>query len=229
MTAPVLPAPYAPGFLVDCLRRVVPKTWPLLEWLKTVYRPYIAPLNDLLRLIPEGARVFDIGCGNGALLALVAAHRKPAAVGGVDIDPGLIDRARILLRQVSRDLEPDLSVYDGESLPASFGGFDTVLLVDVLHHVPPDRQAAFLAMIHDRMAPGATLILKDMDADARFWVQFNRLHDRVLAGEAGHEPSAVGLAEQLRQLGFEVTPAVHRRMLVYWHFTLHCRRPGSEP
>jgi 2-polyprenyl-3-methyl-5-hydroxy-6-metoxy-1,4-benzoquinol methylase len=226
MTRPILPTPYANRFLVDFLRRHTPPDWTLLEWLKTVYRPYIAPLDDLLRAIPEGARVFDIGCGNGALLALVAGHRQPIAIGGVDIAPGLVDRARLLLAHVARDLATELSVYDGLTLPESFAAFDTVLLVDVLHHVPESRQAAFLAMIHERMAPGATLILKDMDADARFWVQFNRIHDRLLAGEAGHEPSAVALSEQLQQLGFVVSPAEHRRMLVYGHFTLHCRKPG---
>lgn len=210
--------------LVACLRRYVPSDWPWLERLKTVYRPCIAPLDDLLGHIPVGARVFDIGCGNGALLALVAAYRQPAAIGGVDLDPGLIERAGILLRQVDESVQPDLAVYDGETLPRSLAGYDTVLLVDVLHHVPPDRQAAFLAAIHAGMAPGATLILKDMDADARPWVWCNRLHDRLLAGAAGHEPSAALLAPHLQALGFDVAPAVHRRMLVYGHVTVICRR-----
>jgi SAM-dependent methyltransferase len=224
MTGSVGPAPYAVQDLITFLRRHTPADWPWPDRLKTVYRPYIAPLDDLLAGIPAQSRVYDVGCGNGALLALVAAYRQPAAIGGVDVDPGLVDRARQLLQRVAPALPARVCVFDGTELPEGLQDFDTVLLVDVLHHVPPTHQHAFLTSLHDRMAPGATLHLKDIDADSRFWCLFNRLHDRLLAGAAGHEPSAVQLVETLQQIGFNVDPPVRRRMLVYPHFTVRCRR-----
>ena len=41
----------------------------------------------------EGRRVLDLGCGTG-MLALAAALRGPAAVVGIDIDPGPLSTAR---------------------------------------------------------------------------------------------------------------------------------------
>ena len=43
-------------------------------------------------LVPEGARVLDVGCGDGALLARLQADRGARAYG-LEIDPGAVARA----------------------------------------------------------------------------------------------------------------------------------------
>ena len=73
-------------------------------------------------------------------------------------------------------------MYDGVSFPDAISEFDTVLLVDVLHHVPPDGQDRFLTALAEAMRPGARLVFKDIAADSPL-VVFNKLHDRVFAGE----------------------------------------------
>src|SRR3954466_9612188 len=84
--------------------------------------------EDLLYLkfvIPEGARVLELGCGTGHLLAAL----KPSFGVGVDFSEGMIDVAR---RQF-----PDLSFFVGDVEDEGFlrglpGAFDVILVVDTL-------------------------------------------------------------------------------------------------
>ena len=44
--------------------------------------------------LPEGARVLEIGCGNGAATKLIMQHVSPAQLVGIDPSPVFIDMAR---------------------------------------------------------------------------------------------------------------------------------------
>src|SRR5919201_6719389 len=82
-------------------------------------------LRYLKFLIPEGARVLELGCGTGNLLAAL----KPAFGVGVDFSKALIAQAR---RSV-----PDLTFLVGDIEDASFlktlpRPFDAIVIVDTL-------------------------------------------------------------------------------------------------
>ena len=82
-------------------------------------------LRYLKFLIPEGARVLELGCGNGHLLAAL----KPSFGVGVDFSGGMIVQARKNypnLSFVEGDLEDEKLI---KSLP---GPFDVILLADTL-------------------------------------------------------------------------------------------------
>ena len=86
-------------------------------------------LNDCIaRLVPEGARVLDLGCGNGELLAHLMKHRRCQGYG-VEIDDAKVHAC--LLRGVSvlqLNLEEGLSMFEDQS-------FDVVLQIDTLQHL----------------------------------------------------------------------------------------------
>jgi SAM-dependent methyltransferase len=210
--------------LVETLRRHVASAG-TLDRLKTLYRPYICPFDDLLRLLPPGATVFDIGCGNGAFLLLAAVFRQPSALGGVEVSPQLIANARNLLRGPCAAIPLDLRVYDGVALPAMLGDYQYVFLTDVLHHVPPSGQEALLERIREGMAPGATLVLKDIDAANRALCGCNKLHDLLLSGEIGHELEAAAAVRSLARLGFRIDSVSKRRVLWYPHYTVVASKP----
>jgi SAM-dependent methyltransferase len=85
-------------------------------------------------LIPPGARVLEVGCGLGDLLASV----KPSYGVGVDFSAGVID--------VARQRHPDLAFHVSDSL--DFLGnepFDYIIISDLVNELP-DVQAFFAAL-----------------------------------------------------------------------------------
>lgn len=72
-------------------------------------------------LIPENARVLDVGCGNGRLDQLLVERRPDLHIEGIDT----LIRAETCI---------PVSAFDGKTLPFSDDSFDVVILIDVLHH-----------------------------------------------------------------------------------------------
>ena len=99
--------------------------------------------EDLLYLkflIPEGARVLELGCGTGDLLAAL----KPSFGVGVDFSAGMIAQAR--------QAHPDLTFLVGDIEDSAFmrslpGPFDAIVVVDTIGALD-DCQAMF-ANLHD--------------------------------------------------------------------------------
>ena len=76
-------------------------------------------------LIPEGARVLEIGCGRGDLLAAV----KPAIGVGVDFAPEMVEAAR----RAYPDLQ--FAVGDAHSLALDAQTFDYIILSEIVNDV----------------------------------------------------------------------------------------------
>ena len=75
---------------------------------------------EVAQSIPAGARVLDIGCGNGYIAHHLSAMRN-ADIMGIDLEPGT--NAPIKYRQ-----------YDGLKFPVGKKSVDAALLCYVLHH-----------------------------------------------------------------------------------------------
>ncbi len=95
-------------------------------------------------------RVFDLGCGNGATAARLAAagHR----VGGVDPSAEGI--------AVANRLHPALPLRAGscyDDLAAAYGRFPVVVSLEVVEHVFQPR--AFARCVHDLLEPGGTAVI----------------------------------------------------------------------
>jgi SAM-dependent methyltransferase len=76
--------------------------------------------------LPLGARVLDLGCGEGATLVHVGA---PAGAVGVDLFEKKLELARKVLPACR------FVAASAESLPFEDGSFDHVLVRDVVHHL----------------------------------------------------------------------------------------------
>lgn len=78
--------------------------------------------KKLARLLPEGeSSLLDIGCGDGAVAALLMEANPQIQVKGIDI---------LVRDQTEIPVRP----FDGRSIPFESGAFDFSMLVDVLHH-----------------------------------------------------------------------------------------------
>ncbi|NVD46081.1 methionine biosynthesis protein MetW [Qipengyuania atrilutea] len=82
-------------------------------------------LAVIARVIPDGSRVLDIGCGDGALMEALQAH-KDCDVRGIEIDPDSVEKCVARgLSVVQGDADSDLAAYPK-------GSFDFVVLSQTL-------------------------------------------------------------------------------------------------
>lgn len=194
-----------------------------IDNLKIAYRPYVCPFDDLLNYLPENASVFDIGCGSGMLLSLIAAFKNPSKLGGCEISQQLVDNANAVLK--TENSNANVYHFDGESIPKEISRFDYITMIDVLHHIPKEKQFVFLKQLVDKMKVGSELILKDIKSESilSYW---NKIHDLLLAGEIGHELNSKKLKTFFEnELKIQVKSYTSRRMLLYPHFTLILKKP----
>lgn len=140
---------------------------------KLVSRRRERVLSGLLaEMLPDNAKVLDVGTGDGWLAAMIMERRHDLAIQGVDV----------LVRPGTRI---PVAGFDGCRLPFDSEMFDCVMLIDVLHHTTDPRIQVAEAVrvskhyiiIKDHLLEGAFArpTLKIMD-----WVG-NRGHDVVLA------------------------------------------------
>jgi SAM-dependent methyltransferase len=111
-----------------------------------------ADLVEILLRESGGSRVLDAGCGTGRVAIELAA--RGFSVVGVDVDPGMLATARAK--------NPELLWVDADltDLPKAVGAeFDLALLAgNVMIFLTPGTEAAVVAGMTERLAPGGLLV-----------------------------------------------------------------------
>ena len=117
----------------------------------------------ILPYVPQGARLLDIGCGNGRLALLLERERPGAAYLGLDSVPDLIEQARARAAHVA-SISAEFRIADvaqpGWSSVLRGARFDTVASLAVIHHMPGHaRRARVLREMTSSVAHGGRIIL----------------------------------------------------------------------
>jgi methionine biosynthesis protein MetW len=87
-----------------------------------------ATLQSIARLVPQGARVLDLGCGDGALLDHLQRERGCTGYGIEIADENVLACAKRGVNVIQLNLDQGLSLFDDAT-------FDVVLQIDTLQHL----------------------------------------------------------------------------------------------
>ena len=87
-----------------------------------------ATMEAITRLVPEGARVLDLGCGDGGLLSYLQQQRGCSGYGVELDDANVLACVRRGVDVLQLNLEDGLAMFGDNS-------FDVVLQIDTLQHL----------------------------------------------------------------------------------------------
>lgn len=127
---------------------------------QTTYRPiHDAILDRLDGCEFDGALIVDLGCGTGQMTLRLADAFPAARVVGVDLSPGMIERAVKNHRAATDDHDPgaNFAIADAVDLPLPANSADLVVCTESFHWY--EDQATTLDGLFRLLRPGGRLII----------------------------------------------------------------------
>jgi arsenite methyltransferase len=108
--------------------------------------------------LPAGARVLEVGCGNGAATKLIMQHVGPAQLVGIDPSPVFVDMAAAAFTGEPR---ASFAVADAVATGQADAYFDLVIAHTVYSHLLDPKEA--LTEARRVLRPGGQLVIFDGD------------------------------------------------------------------
>ena len=171
-------------------------------------------------LIPDNARILDIGCGQGLLASWLLAAKTmhsngnwpahwpaapiPRSIHGIELMPRDVQRAQRALGNAATFTTSDMCKID-------FGHTDVIVILDVLHYVSIAAQDGVLQRVRHALAPDGTLLLRVGDAGGGLRFKTSIWVDRVVSFARGHSNmrlhcrTLTAWRSALAELGFSVS------------------------
>jgi 2-polyprenyl-3-methyl-5-hydroxy-6-metoxy-1,4-benzoquinol methylase len=112
-------------------------------------------MGRIERVLPAQGAVLEVGCGYGHVISHLAELRPDLSFLGVDPDPRAIEMARSTWR---RD---NLSFQIGTAEEV-VGQYEIVLLLHVLHHLPPAGEESLVRAAAARLSGDGALVVNEM-------------------------------------------------------------------
>ena len=158
-------------------------------------------IPGLVRL--DGARIVDVGCGDGALVRALA--KRGAHVTGVEVQDPALDKAR----GATPVADEQYLKGAGEALPLPDGCADVVIFMNSLHHVPQADMGKALEEAARVLVPGGMVLVNEPEATGDYFKLTKLLDDETEVRLAAYAAiKAVRVLEPVEEV-FYLNPVKH--------------------
>lgn len=138
-------------------------------WREHVSEP---PLNNFFKLLaerlPEGARILDIGCGDGWIS--IRAAKEGHRAWGIDSSKSAIADARAAAKDAGIESEVEFCLGDGLQLPYDDNSFDAIVDRGFFHHILPENRPLYFKNILRVLAAKGLLYLSVFSEKSPFGI-----------------------------------------------------------
>jgi SAM-dependent methyltransferase len=184
--------------------------------------------RGLIDTVPKRGNVVDLGTGLGLAALLLGLDSIERVVLGIDHDKDKLDVA------VRGSTGLRVTFVLGDVATYEIPPCDVVLLIDVLHVLPPEGRGVLLGRIRDALAPGGVLVVRDMDTRRR-GASWTGAIERLAVGvgwNRGHAPeffAADDMVASLASLDFDTRVVANAGPLHPGNVLVIARRREGAP
>lgn len=159
----------------------------------------LCPYEKIERYVPQKGKIIDIGCGYGLFSNLLALKSPKREAIGIDWSE---KRIRAAKRTINTQ---NLKFYRKNINEMRLNNCDSIVMLDVLHHLPSKVQRNLLLKIFSGLKEGGSLIIQDVDKKP-FWKYLivKSIDTLVNLGRPICYCFPQQLCGLLRQIGFKV-------------------------
>lgn len=178
---------YGPDFKNHLKTKGFVSHWFLHSW---------ASVSEIINHRSFGPRVLDIGCGPGWTSIFLAG--RECQVTALDVSDDMLEIARANAARLGFSIEFIQGDMQAEKLPVAEGIFDSVLIMDALHHC--QNEVAVLQNCYRALRPGGCIVIVEPDWFHEYSPSSS--NDRKLFGTTERGLSAGLLRRSLKSAGF---------------------------
>lgn len=170
------------------------------EILKTVYRPYYAPICDLTNIFDRSNNCLEIGCGFGPIIFSLYDAKLVESVSGYDVDKLSLEIAKSAVKAGEK-----IEFYINNDLKnINLKNFDSIVFFDLLHHLNSSEQFTILTEIFKNSSSFTKIYIKDLNPRPYIKAVFNRITDYVSSRSSVNYIDSNLIIDIANSYGFEV-------------------------
>ncbi len=171
-----------------------------------------------VRPIPAGAKVLEIGCGDGGGAGIFARAFAPSLYHGLDVDPAMV---RIAARRPKKGFlaKSAFVLGDAERLPYPDAAFDAVVNFGIIHHLPDWRRG--VEEVARVLRPGGTFYFEEIYPP----LYANPVFRVMLAHPRENRFHGPEFREALDAAGLSLLPGFHESSLFILAVAVKTTRP----
>lgn len=158
------------------------------------------PLFEVEEYVPKSGKILDIGCGSGIFSNILCMMSRDRSVVGFDISQNRISMARN-----ATENSEQLSFYVADAHNFNLAGYSIITAIDLLHHMPYDKQEHLLRRIYLNLNVPGQFILKDL-SKAPYWKYLiHYVQDSLSYRSKLFFSCSENMKELLNRIGFSVS------------------------